>query len=93
MGHTIPAGTPDYDRARIIERPDGFYWREEDRSAEYGPYPSLLEAVADMQAGEDTDFEPGESVAEAESEMGMSDWIDQDTGQPAEDSVPHIKDN
>ena len=48
---------------------------------------------ARKQAGGDTDYEPGESVAEAESEMGMSDWIDPDTGQPAEDSVPHIKDN
>ena len=92
MGRTVPTDIPEDDRARIVERPDGFYWREEDRSAEYGPYPSLLEAVADMQAGEDTDFEPGESVAEAESEMGMSDWIDPDTGQPAEDSVPHMKD-
>ena len=84
---------PDYDHARIIERPDGFYWRTEDRSSEYGPYPSLLEAVDDMQAGGDTDYEPGVSIAEAESEMGISDWIDPDTGQPAEDSVPHIEDH
>lgn len=95
MGRTVPAGTPEDDRSRIVERPDGFYWHTEDRSTQYGPYPSLLEAVADMQATDDNDtaYEPGETLAEAEEEIGISAWIDPDTGQPAEDSIPRTEDH
>ncbi len=97
MGRNVPAGTPEDDRSRIVERPDGFYWHTEDRSAEYGPFPSLREAVADMQAMGDTAFdtayEPGETLAEAEDEIGISGWIDPDTGQPAEESIPRTEDH
>jgi hypothetical protein len=79
-------------RARIVERPDGFYWQSEDGKAQYGPFPSLTEAELDMQSG-GNDLEPGESLQEAESELGIADWIDPDTGGPAEDSVPHIEDH
>ena len=97
MGRTVPAGTPENDRARIVERPDGFYWHTEDRRTEYGPYPTLLEAVADMQAAGDgagySLYEPGETLEEAEEEIGISSWIDPDTGQPAEDSIPRTEDH
>jgi hypothetical protein len=94
MVKTVPTGTPEDDRSRIVERPDGFYWRAEDGQSEYGPFPTLLEAVADMQApGDESDFEPGESLAEAEEEIGISDWIDPDTGQPAEESIPRTEDH
>src|SRR5258707_924936 len=49
MRRTVPAGTPEDDRARVVERPDGFYWHTEDRSKQYGPFPTLLEAVPDIQ--------------------------------------------
>ncbi|MSQ49445.1 MAG: hypothetical protein EXR30_03545, partial [Betaproteobacteria bacterium] len=68
MSRTIPTGTPEDDRSRVIERPDGFYWRTEDRRSEYGPFPSLMAAITDMQETGDTAYEPGESLAEAESE-------------------------
>jgi hypothetical protein len=94
MGKKVPTGTPEDDRARILERPDGFYWRSEDGRSEYGPFPTLLEAVADMQStGDDSDYEPGESLAEAEGEIGISDWIDPETGQPAEESIPRTEDH
>lgn len=97
MRRTVPTGTPEDYRSRIVERPDGFYWHTEDRGAEYGPFPTLLEAVADMQASADTAFEtgyePGESLAEAEDEIGISGWIDPDTGQPAEESIPRTEDH
>ena len=97
MGRTVPAGTPEDDRSRIVERPDGYYWHTADRRSEYGPFPSLLEAVADMQAMADTAFdtayEPGETLAEAENEIGISGWIDPDTGQPAEESIPRTEDH
>lgn len=93
MGRTVPTGTPEDDRSRIVERPDGFYWHTEDRSVEYGPFATLLAAISDMQASGETDYEPGESIAEAEAEVGMADWIDPDTGEPAEESGPRIEDH
>ena len=93
MRRTVPAGTTEDGLTRIIERPDGFYWHSDDGRKEYGPFPTLVEAVADMQASEDSNYEPGESLQEAEDEIGISAWIDPDTGQPAEESVPRIKDN
>ena len=79
----IPAG-------HVLERPDGFYWK--DGAEEYGPFPTRAEAEADMQTS-DSGVEPGESLQEAESELGIAEWIDPDTGGPAEDSVPRIEDH
>lgn len=92
MTQIIPQTTADYDATRIVERPDGFYWQEKDGNREYGPFATLLEAVEDMQAVEDGAPEPGETVEEAEAEIGMANWIDPDTGQPAEEERPHIDD-
>lgn len=88
-----PAGIPEEDRARIIERPDGFYYRAERGNGEYGPFPTLAEAVADMQATGEEDFEPGETLEEAEDEIGISSWIDPDTGEPAEEGIPRTEDH
>jgi hypothetical protein len=94
MRRTIPTGTPEDDRSRIIERPDGFYWRSEDGRSEYGPFDTLVEAVSDMQSpAEEGSYEPGESLAEAEDEIGISEWIDPDTGEPAEESIPRTEDH
>lgn len=36
---------------------------------------------------------PAESLEEAESELGMNDWIDPETGEPAEgQSPPRLQD-
>jgi hypothetical protein len=88
----VPAREEEQPR-RIIERPDGFYWESKASGKEYGPYPTLPEAEADALAGEPAELEPGESLPEAESEIGMSEWIDPDTGGPAEDSVPRLEDH
>ncbi len=92
-----PKKTPDApreedERGKIIERPDGFYWQAKGDGKEYGPFATLAEAEASMQADGDTGFEPGESLEEAESEIGIAEWIDPDTGVPAEESVPRIDD-
>ena len=84
---------PEDDRVRFIERPDGVYWRAGSDGAESGPFRSLAEAAASAEAREDTSYEPGESVAEAEAEIGITEWIDPDTGVPAEESVPRIEDH
>jgi hypothetical protein len=88
----IPETPPEYDHTRIIERPDGFYWLDKDTNEEYGPFPTLLAAVEDMEYKADSDFEPAETLQEAEEEIGISDWIDPDTGLPAEESLPHLND-
>lgn len=87
MKYAIPETPADYDHTRIIERPDGFYWIDADTGGEYGPFSSLLEAVQDMEYTADSDYEPGETVEEAEDEIGISDWIDPDTGAPGDE--PH----
>jgi len=92
MTQVIPETAPDYDRARILERPDGFYWQQKDGEREYGPFATLLEAVQDMQAS-DASLEPGETLEEAEGEIGISDFIDSETGLPAEDGVPRLEDH
>jgi hypothetical protein len=93
MKRVIPATPPEYERARVIERPDGFYWQSRDGGKESGPFATLLEATEDMQYSADSDFEPGESVAQAEAEIGISEWVDPDTGELAEELTPRIEDH
>src|SRR5215510_7131668 len=80
---------------RVIERADGFYW-EARKDESHGPFATLAEAEADMLADgatEEDDVEVPGSLQEAESELGLNDWIDPDTGGPAEDNVPRIEDH
>jgi hypothetical protein len=93
MKKVIPAAPTEYDRTRIVERPDGFYWQTRDGGKESGPFTTLLEAVEDMQYSADTDFEPGESVEQAEAEIGIADWVDPETGELAEELKPRIEDH
>ena len=88
-----PDKSADDARERVVERPGGFYWQSEDRKEEYGPFATLQDAVAAMNSAGDSEYEPGETLEEAEEEIGMSKWIDPDTGQPAEDGVPRIEDH
>jgi len=93
MKKVIPEAPPEYDKARVVERPDGFYWQSRESGKESGPFQTLLEAVEDMQYSADSDYEPGESVEQAESEIGISDWVDPDTGELAEELTPRIEDH
>ena len=76
--------------ARVVERPDGYYWLGFDGHQEFGPFDDLDEALVDMEAAEDEAIEPGETLAEAEQEIGIAEWIDPDTGEPAEDTATRI---
>jgi hypothetical protein len=81
------------EMGQIVHRPDGYHWQDPEGKQEFGPFESLELALADMQsAGEDTS-EPGETLQEAEDELGVADWIDPDTGELAEgQSTPHLSD-
>jgi hypothetical protein len=89
---TAPVSREQVSAGSVFERPDGFYWKDGAESDESGPFPTRAEAEEAMQASE-AGLEPGETLQEAESEIGMAEWIDPDTGGPAEDSVPRIEDH
>ncbi len=75
----------------ISLRPDGYYWVAPDGRNTFGPFESLELAIADMGDDEQAP-EPGETLQEAENEIGISDWIDPETGEPAEgQSTPRIE--
>jgi len=83
-------------QGHVIERPDGFYW-EAKKGEPHGPFPTLAEAEADMLSDgvgdEEVVEEAADGLQEAESELGINEWIDPDTGGPAEDNVPRIEDH
>ncbi|HTQ73299.1 MAG TPA: hypothetical protein VMI74_03355 [Burkholderiales bacterium] len=89
----IPETSPEFDSTRLIERPNGFYWQSKDGKEEFGPFATLLEAVQDMQAKDGAAIEPGETKQEAEDEIGIADWVDPETGEPAEGGVPRIEEH
>ena len=78
---------------QVIHRGNGYYWQAADGKQEFGPFPSMDAALAEMQAATEDQAEPGESLEEAEGELGIADWIDPDTGAPAEgQSMPRLHD-
>jgi hypothetical protein len=94
MPQPIPETPTDDDKARVIERPDGFYWQDRETEAVYGPFPSRIEAVRDMEFSDDEgDISPDQSLEEVEAELGISDWIEPETGEPAEDTYTRIEDH
>jgi hypothetical protein len=77
---------------RIVEHPDGYYWLGPDADAEFGPFESRAAARADRDRYNEELPSEGESVQEAEREIGVNDWIDAETGAPAEgQSPPHLE--
>jgi hypothetical protein len=77
----------------IVHRPDGYHWQAPDGKQEFGPFETLELALADMESSGTESPEPGESLQEAENEMGLADWVDPDTGELAEgQSTPRLHD-
>ena len=54
MKTTIPETIADYDRTRIVERPDGFYWRP--RGAAFKQVGIQAAAGVPLMCGEGDDF-------------------------------------
>lgn len=78
-------------REPLIERPDGWYWSSADGRVQVGPFASAEAARADLHAADEDAPEPAETLSEAEAELGIADWIDPDTGAPAEgQGVPRL---
>lgn len=93
MVRKIPETQPDYDKTRIIERPDGFFWLDKDTNEQFGPFPTLWEAVQDMEYSAEPEVEVDEDLHEVEEELGISDWVDPDTGELAEETFTHLEDH
>jgi hypothetical protein len=95
MAQINPVSLPDYDKTRIIERPDGFFWLNQETSEEFGPFATLLQAIEDMEynANADSGYEPVEPLAALEQELGLADWVDMETGELAEDTQIRIEDH
>lgn len=82
------------DGTGIAARPDGYYWVASQSHQEFGPFETYEAAVAHRDAFTDAAWEPGETLREAESEIGIADWIDPLTGELAQgQSPPHIEDD
>jgi hypothetical protein len=90
---SVAQDTPMATVASVIQRPDGYYWLGADGRAEVGPFASLVEAEADLNASADDSPEPGESLYEAEQELGIADWLDSETGELAEDTRTRLEDH
>ncbi len=86
-------GSPDDETSRVVARPDGYYWIADDGRQEFGPFVTAAQALAALREGIETTLEPGESVAEVEAEIGIADWVDPDTGQPAEDGATRLEEH
>lgn len=93
MTKTIPETPSEYDQTRVFERPDGFYWQSKSGGRESGPFPTLIAAIQDMQYRDESEVEPGETIEEAEAEVGVTGWVDPDTGEPAEESIPRLEEH
>lgn len=88
-----PLPTPE-DRTSIVARPDGYYWVATESHQEFGPFESYEAADADRSAFSDAAWEPGETLREAESEIGIANWVDPLTGELAQgQSAPHIEED
>ena len=83
----------DSPAGEIVHRPDGFHWLAPDGRQEFGPFATRAEAIADRDEVNDGSPVPGESLEEAEDELGQASWIDPDTGELAEgQSRPRLDD-
>ena len=83
----------DRPLGEIVHRPDGYHWIAPDGRQEFGPFSSRAEAIADRDEANEGTPAPGESLEEAEDELGQASWIDPDTGELAEgQSRPRLDD-
>jgi hypothetical protein len=89
-----PGDAPEAPPPSIVQRPDGmYYWIADEGRGEIGPFETYELAEADRDsAGIEQVPEPGESLREAEDEVGINAWIDSETGDPIEgQSPPHFE--
>lgn len=88
----IPEAPTADDDTSFVQHPDGWYWLAPDGQQQFGPFADRQEARADRDRYSEEAPAEGETVQEAEREIGIGDWIDAETGAPAEgQSPPHLE--
>jgi len=75
-------------RDRIVARPDGYHWLTPDGKQEFGPFETVEQAWEDMDAANERALAPAITLPEAEREIGIAEWLDPETGEPAEGPSP-----
>lgn len=100
--HDLPDTTPDDplsmdlslpDSKALVHHPDGYYWLGSSAREEFGPYATAEEALAALHHAADDDIEPDETLPEAEDALGLSGWVDPETGELAEATHTRIEDH
>lgn len=82
------------ERSAFVALSDGWYWLAEGGQRRFGPFATLADARADRDGEGGERFDDTETLEEAESEIGIADWIDAETGEPAEgQSPPHLEEH
>ncbi len=72
----------------MVDRPDGYHWIAPDGRQEFGPFETLEQLRAYRDAFDEGAPAPAETLQEAETDIGVAEWIDPETGAPAEGSSP-----
>ena len=75
----------------VVEPPDRDYSLATDNQQGGGPFESHELAQADCNAVGVEALAPGEASQETVHEIGVDDWIDAETGSPADDEPPHFQ--
>ena len=89
-----PTAAPVIDSAppAVVEHPDGDGWQAPDGDQKFVPSESHEVALAERDAVGDEALAPSEALQEALHEIGTNEWIDAETGGPAEESsTPHLR--
>ena len=75
----------------LHERPDGIYWQAVEGEEAFGPFETHELARADFLRGDEERPVPGETLEDAEDELGMNTWVDEESGEVEEgQSPPHL---
>ncbi len=90
-----PAGRSRQRTAAKPRHRRHFYWRPGDGGQEHGPLETLLQAEQEMLYAEDAmpDEPELDAIADVKAVLGVSDWIDPEIGEPAEEIWVRIEEH
>ena len=88
-----PPAAPVIDGASrdVVEPPDRDHSLATDEHQGGAPFESYELAQAHRDAVGVEALAPGENSQETVHEIGVDDWIDAETGSPADDEPPHLQ--
>ena len=95
MTTTIPTApiASKKNQTQVIKRTGEFYWRDYLTEKMYGPFSTGLEAAQHMQDHNENGYEEEEFLDDMEATIGLSNWIDPETGEPSESLSLRLSDD